>query len=55
MTYNSDIEFETGVPVANTIPLPPVISAIYRHLINRSADLFDDEVLIPATRVILCG
>ena len=36
MVYNSVILFDTGVPVANVIPFPPVISSMYLHFINLS-------------------
>lgn len=36
--YSSTILFEIGVPVANTVPRPPVSSSRYRHFINRSED-----------------
>ena len=52
MVYNSVILFDTGVPVANVIPLPPVISSIYRHFINIS-ELFCASVCeMPATFLI---
>ena len=47
--YSSVIELLTGVPVANTTPLPPVISSIYRHFINISEDFCASEVDRPAT------
>ena len=53
IVYSSDIEFETGVPVANTMPLPPVASSIYLHFISKSADLSADDEVMPATLVIL--
>ena len=42
----------TGVPVANTIPLPPFSSVIYWHLSCISVDFFAPELLIPATLFI---
>ena len=49
MVYNSVILFDTGVPVANVIPFPPVISSMYLHFINIS-ELFCASVCeMPAT------
>ena len=38
MVYNSVMELLTGVPVANTTPLPPVSSSMYRHFKSISED-----------------
>ena len=43
------MELDTGVPVANTTPRPPVSSSIYRHFINISEDFCASEVERPAT------
>jgi len=42
-----------GVPVANIQPLPPVISSIYLHFINKSLDFCASVVDNPATLRIL--
>ena len=49
MVYNSVIEFETGVPVANTTPRLSVISSIYRHLSSISEDFWASVADSPAT------
>ena len=49
MVYSSVMEFETGVPVANTMPLLPVISSIYRHFRSISEDFCASVVERPAT------
>ena len=46
------MELLTGVPVANTMPRPPVISSIYRHLRNMSLDFCASAVESPATLLI---
>jgi hypothetical protein len=43
------MEFDTGVPVANTIPFPPVTSSMYWHFMNISEDFWASEVDSPAT------
>ena len=53
MVYNSVMEFETGVPVANTTPRLSVISLIYRHLSSISEDFWASVAESPANvRVI---
>ena len=49
MVYNSVMEFETGVPVANTTPRLSVISSIYRHLSSISEDFWASVADSPAT------
>ena len=49
MVYSSVMEFDTGVPVANTMPLLPVISSMYRHFRSISEDFCASEVESPAT------
>ena len=49
MVYNSVMELETGVPVANTMPLLPVISSMYRHFRSMSEDFCASVVERPAT------
>ena len=51
--YSSVIELDTGVPVANITPRPPVSSSRYRHFINISDDFWASEVESPATLRIL--
>ena len=46
------MELLTGVPVANTVPLLPVISSIYLHFMNMSEDFCASVVWMPATLVI---
>ena len=52
IVYNSVILLLTGVPVANVIPLPPVISSIYRHLLYISIAFCDSLCATPATFLI---
>ena len=47
--YNSVILLETGVPLANTTPRPPVTSSRYRHFINISLLRWASDVDNPAT------
>ena len=49
MVYSSVMLLLTGVPVANTMPLPPVISSMYRHFRNISDDFCDSVCESPAT------
>jgi hypothetical protein len=43
------MELLMGVPVANTTPLPPLISLIYWHFISMSMDFLARVLDIPAT------
>ena len=53
MMYISVIELEIGVPVANTMPCPPVSSSMYMHFMYMSLAFWLSVWEIPATRVIL--
>ena len=52
ITYISHMVLEIGVPVANTIPLPPLSSVIYWHLSCISVAFFAPVPLIPDTLFI---
>ena len=53
MTYISVIELEIGVPVAKTMPCPPVTSSRYMHFISISLLFWLSVWEIPATLRIL--
>lgn len=53
MVYSSAMELETGVPVANTTPLPPVSSSMYWHFIYKSEAFKDSVWEMPPTFRIL--
>ena len=44
---------DTGVPVANTVPRPPVCSSRMRHFMNRSEDFMASLWAMPLTFRIL--
>ena len=53
MTYISHIVLLIGVPVANTMPLPPFNSLMYSHFKNISMALWLPVPVIPETFILL--
>ena len=53
MLYNSAMELDTGVPVANTMLLPCPASRRYSHLSNRSSHFCAAATSTPGTLIVV--